>query len=150
MTTKFKASDYSNLAKEYDLRKGVLDLLTLMRIPRAKTDASRVWGRDGKTRETKVDEGWPDISACVAGRFWAIEAKTRKGRLLDSQKITLLQLESERAVISIPRALIDVARDYLTRFRDDPRYRERAQIIARVDWNREEWAIIEKLTKGVL
>lgn len=97
---------------EAQIQRTICDWLGLVGVPYTVSDASLVTGSDGKPRRKVSTPGWPDITACLNGRLWAIECKTLTGRLRDSQRAVLKQLADNGALITIARCLEDVVRDY--------------------------------------
>ena len=76
----------SNLREEH-IQQAILDLLALLEIPHSVTDASRVFGPDGRPRKSKVSKGWFDITGCMPdGRFLGIEVKTKTGSQSPEQR----------------------------------------------------------------
>lgn len=97
---------------EAEIQATICQWLDLMKLPYSVTDASIVIAKDGKPRR-KVKTGWPDITSCIpGGRLWAIECKTLKGNLRDSQIAILKQLAEIGALVTIARCLEDVMTDY--------------------------------------
>ena len=83
------------LAKETshaEIQDAVCDVLKLYKIVHSVTDASRTFGPDGKPRKSKVEPGWPDITACIRaygadpGRFVGLEVKTQSDRQSKKQR----------------------------------------------------------------
>ena len=83
------------LAKETshaEIQDAVCNVLKLCKIVYSVTDASRAFGPDGKPRKSKVQPGWPDITACIRaygadqGRFVGLEVKTQNGRQSKKQR----------------------------------------------------------------
>lgn len=116
-------AEYRTSGTEKDIQKGICDLLNLLKIPHSVTDAGLTKDSTGKVIGRAVTrDGWPDITACLPlcnhgdptdtralGQFFAIETKSRKGKLRPSQKICLAELEAAGARICIPRSIADVA-----------------------------------------
>lgn len=84
------------------------------------TDASRVWGPDGKPRKSKVRPGWPDVT-CLAEYYhcrqciphpvcFFIETKTQTGRVSPLQAACHKEIEKRGFKVCIPRSLEDVER----------------------------------------
>lgn len=79
------------IIREKDILAACLHLLTIRGIPHWRNN----------TGATKIDNryirfgspGSPDIVACVAGRFWAIETKRPGGKLSDAQKTVCAALQ---------------------------------------------------------
>lgn len=55
------SEEYRRTAYEADIQKGIIDLLIYNDIEYTVTDASRVWGPDGRPRKSKVNPDHPDI-----------------------------------------------------------------------------------------
>lgn len=97
-------------ALECDIQQAIVDWLTAQRFPHAVTDASRVWGKDGGVRKSKVNPDWPDISGVIpahwnsalAGRALFIETKAAWGRLSPGQALLHAQLRAAGAVVLVP------------------------------------------------
>jgi hypothetical protein len=98
----------NKLATEAQIQAGIVELLSWLKLPFSVTDASRVWGKDGKPRASKVATGWPDITGCLpSGQFMAIEVKGSKGRLKPAQKETLERLRASGAAVLVAHSLED-------------------------------------------
>lgn len=110
MTEIISANIYHQTARESQIQSAICQWLTLMKIPHAVTDAGLAFDAKGRPRRKVSKDGWPDITACVAGRFVAIEAKTATGRLRASQRATLSEIEQAGGIVIIARSLEDVTR----------------------------------------
>ena len=101
----------------------VLEYLTLRGIPCSETDASRAFGQDGEPRESKVREGWPDITGCLPphGRMLAVECKVGKDKLSDVQERMLDALWRAGAYVIVARSMGDVHRELAKMGRDTGR-----------------------------
>lgn len=93
---------------ESQVQRAIVDYLTLKQIPHSITDASQSFNRNGQ-QVRRVKTGWPDLTACYAGHFLAIEVKRPiGGRLSPEQAATLHSLWQQGALIVVARSLDDV------------------------------------------
>lgn len=93
--------------RERDIQRAICRYLTLQRIPFAVTDAALVMTANGARRRVSRS-GWPDITACVRGRLWAIEVKRPSGRLRPAQAEMLRRLVEAGAYVTVARDVEDV------------------------------------------
>lgn len=94
---------------EAKLQDAIVNLLTWLRLCFAVTDASRVWGPDGRPRRSKVDKDWPDITIVFdGGTAGFIETKSKRGVLSDGQKEKLDRLRALNARVIVPRSVEEV------------------------------------------
>lgn len=109
--TKMTPAKYRASGKEKDIEAGICDLLGLCGIPFSKTDAALTFHEGKLVGRSVTTAGWPDVTACLPpnGRLLAIETKTAKGRVRDSQKYFLPILEGAGALVCIPRSLEEFA-----------------------------------------
>lgn len=103
-----KALELRANATEAEIQSAICEYLRLFKIPFSVTNADRTYSRNGKVTRSKVYAGWPDITACLNGRFWGIEVKSKKGRLRPAQKEVLKMLEEANGIITIARSLDDL------------------------------------------
>ena len=89
---------------EAQVMRDILRYLTIRGIPHARTNA----GRKGGVR--LAPEGWPDVLACVKGRFVAIECKRPDGVLRPSQDAVLGWLRAHGAVVIVATGVEIVAK----------------------------------------
>lgn len=108
--SRMKASDYKQTAREAQIQKACCDLLDLLRIPYTVSDASRVWGRDGKPRRGKVRRSWPDLSMVLpGGRAGFAEIKTATGAFRPGQREMIRILAEAGAFVCTPRSIEEFA-----------------------------------------
>jgi hypothetical protein len=115
---------YRRLAAEADIQAGIRQLLTLCGIPHTVTDAGHD-GRPGRHRP-RVDESWPDLTGCLppAGRMFAFECKSARGKLRPGQAERLAELRAAGALVLVPRTLREVAEALAAAGVDHPAVRE--------------------------
>ena len=95
-------------ATERQIQNSICEILDYLKLPYSITDASRVYGADGRVRRSKVATGWPDITGCLmAGRFFCIEVKRAKGKLSAEQKETLARLRECNAAVCVAYSVDD-------------------------------------------
>jgi hypothetical protein len=93
---------------ESQVQRAIVDYLTARRIPHSITDATQTFNKHGQ-QVRRVKTGWPDITACYAGHFLAIEVKRPiGGRLSREQAVTLESLWRQGALILIARSVDDL------------------------------------------
>jgi hypothetical protein len=98
---------------EKDIQKLIVDYLRLMKLEVAVTDASRVWGKGGGVRASKVDPDHPDLTITLPvkagglnlGLAFYVEVKTPTGSIRAGQKVKLRALTNAGAVCIIARDL---------------------------------------------
>jgi hypothetical protein len=107
---------------EADIQKTIVAYLKLKKIEVTVTDASRVWGRDGKPRKSRVDPDHPDLSCVLPvvvnnsdsvnklGLAFFIEVKTKTGSIRDGQKEKLRHLANAGALCMLARDVTEVVR----------------------------------------
>jgi hypothetical protein len=94
---------------EARLQDAIVAMLEWLGICHTVTDASRVWGPDGKPRKSKVDKDWPDILIVFdGGTAGFIETKSKRGVLSDGQKMKIALLKSLSARVIVPRSVEEV------------------------------------------
>lgn len=105
-----EAAAYQQTAPEAAIQAAICEWLDLRLIPYSVTDASRVFGRDGQPRRSKVNKSWPDISGVLppSGRALYIECKSATGRFQPGQKQMLARLRAAGALVIVARSLDDV------------------------------------------
>lgn len=103
---------YSRSATEAQIQQSIEDWLTRKKIPFTVSDASLYFNKQGKPRRRVKTDGWPDLTACLKGRFWGIECKRYGGSLRDSQRACLDRLQAEGAIITLAYSLDDVIKTY--------------------------------------
>ncbi len=92
---------------EAQTQRAILDWLAWHGYPAARTQAGAV-ATAGGHYVTQAPEGWPDITACINGRFVAIECKAPRGRLRPSQIEMRARLEAAGALYIVARSIEDV------------------------------------------
>jgi hypothetical protein len=113
---------------EKDIQAAIVTYLKVRRVEVSVTDSSRVWGKGGGVRRSKVDPNHPDLSCvlpilfprydktgnitdCVLiGLAFFIECKTKTGAIKEGQKEKLLALADSGALCVLARSLDDVKR----------------------------------------
>lgn len=87
--------------REAEIQSGCLQMLRLRGFFASVTDASRSWGKDGIPRRSKVEPGWPDITAVQprSSRAFLFEVKVPGGHLSPIQE--RLHLRMRRAGINV-------------------------------------------------
>ena len=68
---------------------------------------ARARGLGGKLKALGTRAGMPDLIACHAGRFYGLELKREGGRLTDTQRKTLDDLEAAGACVAVAYGLDD-------------------------------------------
>lgn len=106
------ADQYQKTALESQIQNAICQWLALKRIPYSVTDASLCRDRTGKfaAKRKVTTVGWPDVTACIAGRFVAIEVKTAKGKLRDSQISCLEEIERNGGIVCVIRSFDEAER----------------------------------------
>ncbi len=110
---------------EKDIQTTIISYLKLRNIQHSVTNADRVWGRNGGVRQSKVEKGWPDISAVLPveingvkiGVSLFIEVKTLVGTAKPEQKEKLQILSEAGAVCILARKVEDVV-EIIERYKD--------------------------------
>ena len=92
---------------EAQTQAAILDWLAWHGYPAARTQAGAIETASGHYAR-QAPEGWPDITACVDGRFVAIECKAPRGRLRPSQVEMRARLEAAGALYIVARSVEDV------------------------------------------
>jgi ribosome biogenesis protein Nip4 len=96
----------AELSTERQIQNSICEILDYLKLPYSVTDASRVYGVDGRVRRSKVATGWPDITGCLmSGRFFCIEVKKAKGRLSEEQSSTLARLRTAGAAVCVAHSV---------------------------------------------
>lgn len=98
--------------KESQIQRACLDLLEALRrkgwpIVGTRSNAGKVATIQGYY-VALCDEGWPDITTCINGKFVGIETKALKGRQRNSQKRMQEKIEAAGGVYLIVRTLKDL------------------------------------------
>lgn len=94
-------------ALENSVQKTICEYLTAAGIPYVVTNvAPKGWTR---RRTRKVEAGWPDITACVRGRFVGFEVKREKGgKVLDTQVDKHAELRKHGALVAVVKSIDEV------------------------------------------
>lgn len=100
---------YLNSATEAQIQKAIVGWLTAKRIVHSVTDSSLYFDNGKPRRKVKAD-GFPDITAIVAGRFIGIEVKSHSGRLRPAQAEMHKRIREAGGLIIIARSIEDVAK----------------------------------------
>lgn len=76
------------------------------------TNASSIRNIFRSHRKGATKTGWPDITGVLgpSGRFFAIECKTKRGKLSDQQSHILGMLQRRGALIIVGRSVNEVAK----------------------------------------
>lgn len=95
-------------ALESSVQSAICDYLDAQRIPYARTDATESFNRKGQ-RVKRVDEGWPDITACFASYLVGIECKRALGGVLSFEQADCLhRLHQAGALVVVARSVDNV------------------------------------------
>jgi hypothetical protein len=95
-------------ALESSVQSAITDYLTAQRIPFARTDATESFNRKGQ-RVCRVNEGWPDLTACYASYLVAIECKRAIGGTLTFEQADCLhRLHQAGALVVVARSVDDL------------------------------------------
>ena len=111
------ASDYvdrlelRSMGTHKGLVAGFMRYFALRKVLATETDAARFKDKKrGNWRFSGVLPGWPDITGCHCGRFFAVEAKVGKDQLSDAQEECRKLLVGAGAYWCEGRVLEDVQR----------------------------------------
>ena len=104
--------------QESMIQKAVLNLLESLhrnglRVFATRTNSGKAIGYSGNKIKLCRD-GWPDVTACVNGKFVGIECKTKGGRLMKTQEKAKKSIEDAGGIYLIVREL-KTLRDFLRR-----------------------------------
>lgn len=103
---------------EKEIQATIVSYLKLKKIEVTVTDASRVWGKGGGVRKSKVDSDHPDLSCVLPvvvnggtlGLAFFIECKTKTGSIREGQKEKLQRLADAGALCVLARDVTEVVR----------------------------------------
>lgn len=100
---------------EASVQAAILGYLRAHRIPHTITEAKQSFNQRGQ-QVRRLSPGWPDITACVEGRFVGIEVKRPVGgKLRYLQAVELEALINNGALVVIARRVDDVIALFETR-----------------------------------
>jgi hypothetical protein len=91
------------------IQKAITEFLEMRKVVYAVTNARTVQTTDGP-RQLVYPEGWPDITAIfpITGQLWAIEVKTDKGELRESQVDMLALIEASGGRVTVARDCLEI------------------------------------------
>jgi hypothetical protein len=92
------------------VQSSIIDYLRARNIPYSITDAApKACPRCRSLVASKVMPGWPDLTACYAGRFVGLEVKAKRGRVSkDTQAPMHDYIRRAGGLILVPRSAAEV------------------------------------------